>query len=184
MSTELDGKKRRLYPQACLTCGKVFYARKDTGAVFCSRPCRYRRDSVVNRETVSCWTCKKVFTRKKSSVRKALHGIHFCSRACKDFAQSIEGGCKEIRPGHYSNGKASYRRRNRQRLSDGCVDCGEKRLWLLQVHHIDGDRMNNDHANLEVLCSNDHCKRHLRFNGKRWLRDNRALTPRELLASL
>lgn len=46
-------------------------------------------------------------------------------------------------------------------VSKWCIDCKEKRPYLLQVHHIDWNHNNNKDENLEVVCANCHVKRHL-----------------------
>ena len=44
-----------------------------------------------------------------------------------------------------------------------CMDCGyKKEPKILQVHHKDRDRKNNDLKNLIVLCPNCHMIRHLK----------------------
>jgi hypothetical protein len=186
ISTEWDGQRRKLYRTKCGACPNVFYAPKHAKAKFCSPECSASSNSRVSRMTVECWTCKLPLSRTASKIKAATHGVHFCSRKCKDIAQSIrgDGGCKAIQPLHFGTGKSSYRQANLDDLLTGCVDCGEKRLWMLEFHHIDGNRKNNKKTNLEPVCNNDHQKRHLRLVGGIWIRDNRVLTPRELLPLL
>lgn len=56
-----------------------------------------------------------------------------------------------------------YLRPWRQYVKDACERCG----WgpgepeLLDVHHIDKDKTNNDPSNLETLCPNCHRQHHL-----------------------
>lgn len=186
ISTEWDGKTRRLIALWCGYCGEKFYARdkRKNRSKFCSRKCSATSNSIRNTTETECWVCKEIFRKINSSFILAKHGIYFCSRECKDKAQRIDGGCNAIWPSHYKSGKTNYRERSRDRLKNGCVDCGEKRLWLLQIHHIDGNRSHNKRDNLEVVCNNGHQKRHLRFDGENWIRDNKSLTPRDLILSL
>lgn len=67
-----------------------------------------------------------------------------------------------------------------------CADCGESRPYLLMVHHVDGDRKNNDLHNLEIVCPTHHAMRHLRYDKKSrtWVFNTNYLTPREMLCKL
>jgi hypothetical protein len=69
-------------------------------------------------------------------------------------------------------------------ICDTC--CGDKRRYLLCVHHIDRNRENNSLENLEVVCGSCHMKRHLAFNEKknRWVYRPKFITPRDKLADL
>jgi hypothetical protein len=177
VSTKWDGKARNLAAVICEKCGEKFYARKDSGVRYCSRKCACAARTAACAVPLVCWMCKANFTRQRGHVSKATHGIHFCSRHCKDNAQSIKGGCGEIRPAHYGNGSSVYR----DSLKDTCEGCGESRRFLLIVHHVDGDRQNNAEGNLETVCFNCHGIRHLRNTGSAWVIDFSALTPREAL---
>lgn len=41
-----------------------------------------------------------------------------------------------------------------------CERCGFQSERILQVHHKDRDRSNNNMANLELICPNCHCEEH------------------------
>ena len=139
-----------------------------------------------NRLTVKCQNCGKKIYRTHSRVETSRHGVFFCGRKCKDYAQSLNGDCKEIRPPHYGNGEYSYRNRTavKKQLAKGCIDCLESKYYLLVVHHIDGDRTNNKESNLEVVCRNCHTRRHLRLKDGQWIFGHNSLTPRELLSTV
>ena len=89
-------------------------------------------------------------------------------------------------PKHYgtSDGRsANYRRRasSKLKIENGC-GCGEKRKYLLMIHHIDGNRANNVQENLECVCGNCHIIRHLILTKDgQWEYKSNALTPRELI---
>lgn len=88
--------------------------------------------------------------------------MNFCTRECKDKAQTIEGGIKELWPKHYSTARSSYRKRALKLLGHACQRCGwhiDKRI--LQVHHKNRDILNNHISNLEVLCMNCHALEHI-----------------------
>ena len=91
-------------------------------------------------------------------------------------------------PSHYgtSDGRsANYRRRlsSRIKIENGC-NCGEKRKYLLTIHHMDGNRANNEKDNLECVCGNCHMIRHLVLKDGIWSYRSNALTPRELIKFL
>ena len=155
---EKSGRKRVGEYHNCEYCGAKFIRRKYPDSQWnkrqksCSTKCSHllRRN---RQEIVCCW-CNKSFERVKSSLKK----YNFCSRECKDFAQSLDGDFKEIQPSHYGLGKhTEYRKKAFEMYPHVCEVCdyGEH-SDLLQVHHIDGDRKNNAIKNLVILCPTCH----------------------------
>ena len=172
----VDGKRRRVETRQCRQCSKDMLVPVYRSKQFCSAECsrKYRHEST--QKDCVCAMCGKEFSRQQSHIRPGTKFV-FCSRSCRDQAQSADGGYI-IRPAHYRNGEHSFREKVQL---EHCVGCGETRSYLLEVHHIDGDRQNNKKSNLEVVCANCHAIRHLRWTGDSWVRDNRTLTPREQL---
>lgn len=150
-STQYGGRRRKLYPRTCLTCEGTFYAPKHRPRKYCSRKCaKTRRKSSVS---LTCCTCGSSFTRKPSKIKSGAHGKFFCSRKCKDIAQSYAGNCPEIRPGHYNGFNSRYRRKAIAHYGARCVRCAyDAYEQMLDVHHRDENRKNNEIENLEVLC--------------------------------
>lgn len=118
-------------------------------------------DKHQNSLLVECDYCHKSYYEKPSHYEKS--SFHFCSRACKDTAQSLQGGekFKNMRPLHYriNNSIANYRKKAFSKYSHCCAVCG----WnededILEVHHIDENRQNNDIDNLIILCPVCHRK--------------------------
>lgn len=149
-----DGKNRWCIKRQCEQCKKEFlapeYHVKNGRCRFCSKICSAAASQV--RTQVTCYTCKKTFDRTSSKLKLAKHGYYFCSRKCKDKAQRFDG-LKVIQPKHYSNGKASYRIRALRDYGYKCMNCEyTEDDRMLDVHHIDGDRSNNELDNLKVLC--------------------------------
>lgn len=181
ISTEYDkGKKsRKLYLKQCNLCTSDMWlpAHKWKIRTFCSRSCSDKH--AETRIAVNCASCNSPIRVKPSTIKKSLHQKFFCSRKCKDFAQSLSGNCPEIRPAHYGS-TLSYGRFKKEY----CEGCGDRRQYLLIVHHIDSDRTNNIETNLETLCANCHVCRHLYMDNNEWKYSSRKLTPRELLSSL
>lgn len=180
------GQRRRGVEVQCKHCGNIFVRRKNGKyiKIYCSNECRSK--SQRNRKEIECWQCGKKVEKLISKAKLAKHGIHFCSRKCKDEAQKL-GGCKEIQPPHFgtSNGLCGYHDRMLSRTDPHC-DCGERRRYLLMVHHRDGNRQNNppDESNWEIVCWNCHVKRHLTKVDGEWRFNTKYLTPRECLLSL
>lgn len=88
-------------------------------------------------------------------------------------------------PDHYGKGERSYRLSMKKEIEKGCsACCVEKDPWLIVVHHIDGDKRNNKKSNLEVLCANCHCARHLKLIKGKWVFDFKALTPRNVVKKI
>jgi 5-methylcytosine-specific restriction endonuclease McrA len=103
-----------------------------------------------------CDWCGEFFDRRRHGKKSVFV---FCSRVCKEKAQSIEGGDKfsSMRPHHYGNGNYQYRRRAFRHYGAKCNRCGySENVKALQVHHKDGNHQNGHIENLEVLCANCH----------------------------
>ena len=149
-STAYDGSQRLLYERRCEVCDETFLAPRYRAHRFCSKSCSSR--SQWRRERFCCAWCGTGFERAKSKRGKSKSGLAFCSRKCKDTAQR-RGGLEAIRPGHYRNGRWAYRERALEAYGARCQCCGyAKRKKMLDVHHLDGDRNNNDVKNLQILC--------------------------------
>lgn len=182
VSTEWDNgtRKRKLFKQTCARCSNDFWVPKHRilASKFCGRQCANAADP-QDRITIQCHHCGCDVVRLASRLKNAKHGFHFCSRKCKEVAQSLNGNCDAIRPDHYgtSDGSRTYR----QFINTRCVDCPEARRYLLLVHHIDGDRSHNDPSNLETVCATCHMRRHLRQTDNGWMFCTSSLTPRDLL---
>ncbi len=151
VSTEYDGKPRRLYPTVCEVCKQTFYAPKHRSRKHCSQACF--GISQRNRVALDCRQCGKPFHRAVNKLEGSVHQVFFCSRKCKDEAQGVDGKCPEIRPEHYGAGTWKYRSRALKKYGAVCNCCGYSEIEaMLDVHHKDEDRGNPDIENLEVLC--------------------------------
>lgn len=104
-----------------------------------------------------CDYCGKKFLRAPSKS-DTKSGLHFCCRECKDKAQRIENNNVQMWPSHYGEGK-NYRERAFRMYPNECSVCGWKEdIDVLEVHHIDENRQNNDDSNLIILCPICHRK--------------------------
>ena len=152
ISTEFDGRKRRLFKKICLFCGVEFWIPKHKyERRYCSRECCGQ--GKITKQEIQCYNCGKTYKAAKSRIGKSKnnkHGFNFCSRLCKEDAQKLDGICPEIRPDHYGTG-SGFRKLMLKEISEGCISCGINKEYLLQVHHIDGNRKNNKRENFIIL---------------------------------
>ncbi len=151
--TYKNGKRRRACYKICPVCKFSFLDRISHGCrVFCSLKCKNKSQEKTKFEGQCAW-CKNSFTRLKSHL-KSKNGINFCSKQCKDRAARLDG-IKEIHPDHYGTAnKYRYLFKDEELF---CRRCGYKEFIVgIDIHHIDGNRRNNDKKNLKPLCSPCH----------------------------
>ena len=141
----------------CSICRRKIYRRPTEikqGRVFCSRECFGKS----NRKEKPCIICG---TPILSSANKKT-----CGRSC---ANKNRAGIKY--KGRRLKDKVQTQRRLKVRLlgqrGGSCERCGYDKREILQVHHKDRDRSNNDLVNLELICPNCHCEEH--YLEKSWL---------------
>jgi len=151
-------KGRTVYKISCSFCGadtwkrEYFIMAHDNH--FCSIEClgESRKTGV----TINCKKCGKEFYRTLAEYNKVKN--HYCSKSCA-ISASNKLRLKEKHP-NYKDGKASYRswafdhygkecQNNTCKLIEANIPMIEEEL---DVHHIDGDRLNNSLENLIVLC--------------------------------
>jgi hypothetical protein len=100
--------------------------------------------------TKKCPNCGKMFKTSKGSKGEKTT----CSHGCANSYFRSEKGNPNFK-GFKS--KFAYRRHALKHYGEKCENCGyNKHEKILQVHHIDGDRLNNTVDNLIVLCPNCH----------------------------
>ena len=108
-----------------------------------------------------CKTCGKVFYQYPSRTRQ---GVRYCSRACAGIAERGEANPNYVRGYQLNswgykmvthNGKKVYEHRlvMEQHL-------GRSLLPGEEVHHKDGNKLNNSIENLEILSMIEHKKKH------------------------
>lgn len=151
-STEYDGLLRLLFEASCELCEAKFWVPRHV--IKTRRSCSLRCSRLLsrNRSQLVCGWCGSDFERATSRV-SSKSGYVFCSRSCKDQAQST-GGIDAIKPRRDVEDAAStYRDRALVYYGAECLRCGYRQdQRMLDVHHVDGDRSNNALENLEVLC--------------------------------
>lgn len=157
----------------CIVCNKKIDKGKRSvsqykKARYCSRKC-FANDKRIT-ETIVCEECGKTKTRKKRSDGKG----RFCSNSCAGrYAIRIATKARDFNGENnpaYKNGKTintqGYVRLNtKQRINEHRYvmeqHLGRKLTPIEVVHHIDGDKTNNNINNLK-LCKNqsEHSKIH------------------------
>lgn len=168
-SNKLRKNGRKAAFCVCDYCGSTFLKalseinRKKSSKNFCSRSCSCKYNSnktkpKTERVTLECTNCGKSFKRLPSKLKRSKHGVYFCSRKCKDMGQRIENGLEIIHPSHYGTISKDYRAMFKREFGiEKCSRCGyDEYPEILEIHHIDQDRSNNNLDNLKVLCPNCH----------------------------
>lgn len=146
----------------CTTCDKRFYKKPSviqqstTGKHYCSKECQYRGQK--RGEYVNCTTCSKRIYKARSDFDKNITGQFFCSKKCQAVEQNAFGALSNNFKG---KDVKDYRVKAFRYLDHLCNRCGfNDHTKILQVHHKDANRSNNNIENLEILCPNCHCLEH------------------------
>ena len=150
ISNQYDGKKRTLFEKQCEKCKKLFYIPKHIFQTtrFCSKTCC--SESLRTKIKFECPQCYSVFEAFPKRLKASKGKILFCSRKCKDVAQSFGGIFQQA---HVKNGSHDYRNRAFKTFGKSCKQCGySKNESMLDVDHINGNRSHNKQENLQVLC--------------------------------
>lgn len=146
-------KEYKRHPNTtCKICDKAIYRRPseielNRGNVFCSNAC-YGKSTRNEHPCVICGSLILASAHKKT-----------CSRAC---ANKNRAGIKykQGRPKDKVKNYLSLKRRLKNARGENCERCGYDVFQILQVHHVDRDRENNELKNLELLCPNCHAEEH------------------------
>ena len=142
----------------CLTCKKSIYRRPveiKLGRVFCSSRCY----GIANRREVFCVVCKK-------PILASAHA-KTCGRSC---ANVHRAGIR------YKIGSPKDKVKDQRAVKlrvfavkgEICERCGYTKKEILNVHHKDKNKQNNDLKNLELLCPNCHAEKH--YLERSWLK--------------
>lgn len=146
---------RAIISRQCLHCGKQFQAMQAEvnrgGGRFCSKACgtkaahdrhAYGRPKVW----LSCKECGTVFLVTAS---RALKGRAFCGLSC-----AASGSNNARWKGDQAGAQAGRLRAEKMYRKIGpCVRCGSERS---ERHHKDGNTLNNDPSNIEIVCRRCH----------------------------
>jgi hypothetical protein len=142
---------------ACKTCKKSFYAKpfwiKRGFGKYCSSNCQHlgRR----NGEMVPCSVCGKKVYRPLRRLSISKSKKFFCNKSCQTKWRNQEFvGNKHV---NWKEGKFAYRTvLLRNQVLPICAKCRSKDERVMETHHLDKNRSNNNISNLIWLCRNCH----------------------------
>lgn len=156
-------KQKRKYTN-CLNCGKKL-TNSDYRTKFCSKSCAasYNNKQRGNVQTIGHTNCEYC---GKDLYNKPI-GTKFCSNECQkkkeqeEYIERWKNGEEKGLRGRYCISER-IRKYLFEKYECKCQQCG----WgeenpvthkiPLQVHHIDGNCLNNEENNLQLLCPNCH----------------------------
>ena len=150
---------------SCDSCEKEFNKKpsrvKLTNHNYCSKDCYNKSLKKRDKpgENLNCSECEKEFYLSPSKIKRSKSGKHYCSIECA----RIGIGKRRRGENHpsWKIGLSSYRIRAFREYEIKCNKCGYNEYEeVLEVHHKDENRDNNDILNLEILCPTCHTVEH------------------------
>lgn len=142
---------------SCRTCGETFLAKpshiKNGFAKYCSVMCSH--ESARTGVWVLCSGCGKKVYRTPKYINQSKSKKYFCSKSCQTvWRNKVFSG---ERHANWKHGNASYRSiMTRAGREQQCELCHMTDTRVIEVHHKDRNRLNNDLVNLAWLCRNCH----------------------------
>ena len=115
---------------------------KRNNKIYCSKECSYNdRMRVIQ---CNCANCGKSISRTPYKLKQSKSGNVFCSHSCSSSYNNTSREKQSVN---------TYRRIAFENYEHKCAICG----WdiderVLEVHHIDENRQNNELSNLIILC--------------------------------
>lgn len=168
-SATYNNKHRNIYTKTCKSicthCKQEYDVLSYRASIskYCSIQCcnASRRDAAsAKRIEINCDHCNKTYLVKGRTFNMSAN--HFCGNDCKIDFYRANPHIRGIFTGH--NGKSvisSYRKKAFSVYPHKCHLCGyDKFEDVLQVHHIDHNRNNNDISNLIIVCPTCHSELH------------------------
>ena len=109
---------------------------------------------------IQCAFCGKEIDRKPSEIKRSKTGNVYCNKSCSNSKNNTLFKSDKNHQ-NYKTGISSYRKKA-FKTGDKCEECKIDELYVLEVHHIDGNRKNNKKDNLKILCANCHKRAHFK----------------------
>jgi hypothetical protein len=111
-------------------------------------------------QILQCSNCGISIYKTNAIINRNTSGCLYCSQSCSTAANNKKHRIGSKNP-NWVGGQASYRLAAFRCYTQQCAICEYDVVEALQVHHIDGNRKNNDFNNLIVLCPTHHVEAHL-----------------------
>lgn len=161
----LGVKPRRKPDATCKTCGKVFYPLSGAKNIYCSKVC-HDVGQRKGRVPATCEVCGKSFEMKPSQAL-AWTG-KFCSHECQGRSRwqrpldrmhngkpalLNHGGYVKVWEPTHPHGRSGWVLEHRLVAER---EIGRYLVTEEQVHHVNGDKQDNQPENLEIMLAGDH----------------------------
>lgn len=106
----------------------------------------------------NCVKCGKEIIKDTSQIKNNKNGNVFCSKSC---ACSYNNSLLRTGKNHPNWIDGTYKTQNYSKKAfrtyeHKCAICNFDKVHALEVHHIDGNRNNDDINNLIIICANCH----------------------------
>ena len=144
----------------CFVCGKLVYRRpsqiqKNRGQIFCSMSCY----GLSCRKESPCTVCGKPILARANKKT--------CSRSCANIHRT--GISYKInQPKSKVKSQQAIKIRVLKLRGKNCERCHYNQYEILQIHHKNRNKNDNNLDNLELICPNCHFKEH--YLEKSWLK--------------
>ena len=137
----------------CSICNKRIYRRPNEiqsrkGRAFCSRMCY----GIFCRKETSCIVCGKLILAGQNKKT--------CSRSCANIHR-VGIQYKINSPKDKVKSQRALKIKILKDRSKKCERCSYKKYQILEIHHRDRNRNNNNLENLLLICPNCHAEEHL-----------------------
>jgi len=145
-------KETKVYLKVCVNCGKEYETTKRKSQC-CSKTCVSQRKGASSRARKGFYSCPICGKDTESRHRK------YCSTECLEKSKDIR--FIGVDPYAFRGGrKESFGRRVRYHRYVMEQHLGRKLEKSEVVHHVDGNKFNNDISNLKLLTASEHAKLH------------------------
>ena len=158
-----------LNPKMCIKCNSPIHFERDKRTKFCSHSCSASYNNTLKQQTaakyvICCLNCSMKFQAMGKDVNagKSIYCSYLChiQHQQKVYITKWKSGEES----GSNNGILSKRIRRHlfEKYDNKCAKCSwsqtnnRTKKIPLEVDHIDGDHMNNNEANLILLCPNCH----------------------------